>query len=169
MQSLNTNDVVMLEFAEPNKVGVVSTFTCSFPTDTHRLHAGSVWKRNNKREQFSCMHCLKLGGAVRHGMMLCRDVDGLWSAFLSYLEAAPGDDEQELAALEKQLREVKQELADKRYLRGENNISAADLALVPPLTPCTIFAKHVPASKWQDYSQQASIRLPLVLPLTAWN
>ena len=102
-------------------------------------------------------------------MMLCRDVDGLWSAFLSYLEAAPGDDEQELAALEKQLREVKQELADKRYLRGENNISAADLALVPPLTPCTIFAKHVPASEWQDYSQQASIRLPLVLPLTAWT
>ncbi|EIE22659.1 hypothetical protein COCSUDRAFT_63801 [Coccomyxa subellipsoidea C-169] len=32
------------------------------------------------------------------------DVDGLWSAFLSYLEAAPGDDEQELAALEKQLK-----------------------------------------------------------------
>jgi hypothetical protein len=32
--------------------------------------------------------------------------------------------------LEKQLREVKQELADKRYLQGNSNISAADLALV---------------------------------------
>ncbi|KAK9904255.1 hypothetical protein WJX75_007793 [Coccomyxa subellipsoidea] len=61
------------------------------------------------------------------------DADGLWSAFLSYLEAAPGDDEQELATLEKQLREVKQELADKRYLQGNSNISAADLALVPRL------------------------------------
>lgn len=79
-------------------------------------------------------HLFQAYSRHHHSRFCCcgwrRDADGLWSAFLSYLEAAPGDDEQELATLEKQLREVKQELADKRYLQGNSNISAADLALV---------------------------------------
>lgn len=67
---------------------------------------------------------------LRGGVHLRRDVDGLWSAFLGYLEAATGDDEEELAALEGKLREVKQKLADKHYLQGDAEISAADLVLV---------------------------------------
>jgi len=73
---------------------------------------------------------------LRGCVHLRRDVDGLWSAFLSYLEAATGDDEEELAALEEKLREVKQKLADKHYLQGDAEISAADLALV--WLPCKL-------------------------------
>lgn len=66
-----------------------------------------------------------------HVLLCCgRDVDGLWAAFLSYLEAAQGDDEEELTALEDKLRKVRQKLADKRYLQGDADVTAADLALV---------------------------------------
>ncbi len=67
-------------------------------------------------------------------MQLCcgRDVDGLWTAFLSYLEAAQGDDDEELTMLEEKLREIKQKLADKRYLQGNSDVTSADLALVRP-------------------------------------
>lgn len=80
-----------------------------------------------------------------------RDVDGLWAAFLSYLEAAQGDDEKELTALEDKLREVKQKLADKRYLQGGADVTAADLALVRlQLSFCSTAILHACETCLQD-------------------
>ncbi|CAL8470655.1 g10197 [Coccomyxa elongata] len=104
-------------------------------TDPQRWYVGLPDISRHLQERHPETSIGVIGTAARPGtgQATQANVDGLWAAFLSYLEAAQGDDEEELRALEDMLRDVKQKLADKRYLQGDADVTAADLALVPRL------------------------------------
>jgi glutathione S-transferase len=59
-------------------------------------------------------------------------VDGLWSAFLDYLDSPQGDDEDSLRELMQRLHNVKDRLVHGDFLEGDA-LTATDLALVPRL------------------------------------